>query len=110
MIQRRLGNRLKQQDWVAVAIELALVVVGVFFGIQAANWNDQRRERALERAYVTRIGQDVRSDVAELDEVIRVSTVRMALLNQLLRKASGQPLPSGFDSARGRVRIEQVPP
>jgi hypothetical protein len=110
MIQRRLGDRLKQQDWVAVAIELSLVIVGVFLGIQVANWNDQRRERALERAYVARIGQDVRSDVAELDEVIRVSALRMALLNQLLPKASGQPLPSGFDSARGRVRIEQVPP
>jgi hypothetical protein len=109
MIKRRLGERLKQQDWAGVAIELVLVVVGVFLGIQVANWNDQRRERALERSYVARIGQDVRSDVADLDEVIRVSALRMALLNQLLPKASGQPLPSGFDSARGRVRVELVP-
>lgn len=109
MIKRRLGERLKQQDWVGVAIELALVIVGVFLGIQVANWNDQRRERALERAYVTRIAQDVRSDDADLDEVIRVSALRMALLNQLLPRASGQPLPAGFDSARGRVGIERVP-
>lgn len=109
MIKRRLGERLKQQDWVGVTIELALVMVGVFLGIQVANWNDQRRERALERAYVTRIAQDVRSDDADLDEVIRVSALRMALLNQLLPRASGQPLPTGFDSARGRVGIERVP-
>lgn len=109
MIKRRLGERLKQQDWVGVAIELALVIVGVFLGIQVANWNDQRRERTLERAYVTRIAQDVRSDVADLNEVIRVSALRMALLNQLLPRASGQPLPTGFDSARGRVGIEPVP-
>lgn len=109
MIKRRLGERLKQQDWVGVTIELALVMVGVFLGIQVANWNDQRRERALERAYETRIAQDVRSDVADLNEVIRVSALRMALLNQLLPRASGQPLPTGFDSARGRVGIERVP-
>lgn len=109
MIKRRLGERLKQQDWVGVTIELALVMVGVFLGIQVANWNDQRRERALERAYETRIAQDVRSDDADLDEVIRVSALRMALLNQLLPRASGQPLPTGFDSARGRVGIERVP-
>ncbi len=110
MIKRRLGEGLKKQDWVGVAIELALVIVGVFLGIQVANWNDQRRERAREQAYETRIAQDVRNDVAELDEVIRVSSVRMALLNRLLPKASGQPLPSGFDSARGWVMIEPVPP
>lgn len=110
MIKRRLGEGLKKQDWVGVTIELALVIVGVFLGIQVANWNDQRRERAREQAYETRIAQDVRNDVADLDEVIRVSSVRMALLNRLLPKASGQLLPGGFDSARGRVMIEAVPP
>ena len=110
MIRRRLRERLRQQDWLGVWIELALVIVGVFLGIQVANWNEQRRERAQERAYEMRIAQDVRSDIADLDEVIRVSSVRMALLNRLLPDASGQPLPTGFDSARGRVKIEQVPP
>lgn len=109
MIKRRLSERLKQQDWVGVTIELVLVILGVFLGIQVANWNEQRKEAAQERAYVARIAQDVRSDVAELDEVIRVSGLRMGLLNQLLPKASGQPLPDGFNSARGRVGIELVP-
>jgi len=45
MIKRRLSERLKQQDWVGVWIELALVMVGVFLGIQVANWNEQRKER-----------------------------------------------------------------
>jgi len=110
MIKRRLRERLRQQDWLGVWIELALVIVGVFLGIQVANWNEQRRERVQARTYEMRIAQDVRSDVADLDEVIRVSSVRMALLNRLLPNASGQPLPTGFDSARGRVTIERVPP
>lgn len=109
MIQQRLGARLKQQDWVAVTTELALVVAGVFLGIQVSNWNDQRKARALEGAYLARIAQDVRGDVAGLDEIIRVSAVRMSLLNELLPKASGEALPDGFDSARGRVAIERVP-
>lgn len=106
---KRLRERLKQQDWVGVWIELALVVVGVFLGIQVSNWNDERKERSQERAHVARIAEDVRSDVAVLDEVIRVSSVRMALLNRMLPMASGKPLPTGFDSARGRVTIERVP-
>ena len=109
MIMRRFAARLKQQDWFAVAIEFALVVMGVFIGIQVANWNDDRKERALEVAYLARIAEDARSDVAEMDEIIRVSAVRMALLNVVLPKASGHALPDGFDSARGRVAVESVP-
>ena len=33
---------LKQQNWAAIAIEFVLLVGGVFFGIQVANWNQQR--------------------------------------------------------------------
>lgn len=109
MIQRRLGERLQQQDWVAVAIELCLVVVGVFLGIQVANWNGERKERSLESANQSRIAQDVRSDSSELNEIIGVSATRMALLNVILPNAARQPLPSGFESARGRVAIERVP-
>jgi hypothetical protein len=109
MILRRLANCMRAQDWAAVAIELAMVMVGVFLGLQVSNWNDSRKERALEATYLARIAQDVRSDVADMDEIIRVSAVRMALLNEVLPKASGRALPDGFDSARGRVVIEAVP-
>ena len=44
-----------------------------------------------------------------MDEIIRVSAVRLALLNEMLPRASGRPLPNGFDSARGRIVIESVP-
>lgn len=110
MILRGLGERLRRQDWIAVTIEFALVVAGVFLGIQMSNWNDQRQQRATESAYLARIAEDVRRDVEALDEIIRVSEERMALFNLILPKASGRPLPDGFDSARGRVRIEPVPP
>jgi hypothetical protein len=93
----------------AVAIEFALVVAGVFIGIQVANWNEARKERALEQTYFARIAGDLRSDVAEMDEIIRVAAARMALYNVVLPKASGRALPDGFDSARGRIAIESVP-
>ena len=109
MILRRLFDQARQRDWAAIAIEVALVVAGVFVGMRVNDWNEERKDRARESAYLERIAQDVRSDVADMDEIIRVSAARMALLNQVLPKASGRPLPDGFDSARGRVAIEAVP-
>jgi len=45
MIFKRTVAKLRAQDWVAITIELAIVIVGVFIGIWVANWNQDRLER-----------------------------------------------------------------
>ena len=50
MIFRRAVAKLRAQDWLAITIELLIVIIGVFVGIQAANWNQARLEqRATDR-------------------------------------------------------------
>ncbi len=39
MIYKRVGARLRAQDWLAIVIELGIVVLGVFIGTWVANWN-----------------------------------------------------------------------
>jgi hypothetical protein len=58
MILRRFSQALKEQNWTTILVEFVLLVCGVFLGIQAANWNDARRERALEAEYITRLRRD----------------------------------------------------
>ena len=43
---RRFRTHAAKQDWLAVGIDFAIVVVGVFLGIQASNWNQDRLDRA----------------------------------------------------------------
>ena len=45
MVFRRLREHAAHQNWFAVAIDLAIVIVGVFIGTQASNWNQERLER-----------------------------------------------------------------
>jgi hypothetical protein len=45
MILRSLATALHKQDWTTVIIELLMVIVGVFLGIQVANWNEARAEQ-----------------------------------------------------------------
>ena len=40
--RRGLLARLRGRSWSSVAIELAIVVLGVFIGIQVSNWNQDR--------------------------------------------------------------------
>ncbi len=66
MARWRLGTKFRQQDWAAVAIDLLIVVLGVFLGIQASNWNDDRKDRHVANAYLERIDTDLDSDVRQL--------------------------------------------
>ena len=45
MVIRRIRDHVASHNWFAVAIDLGIVVVGVFLGTQANNWNEARIER-----------------------------------------------------------------
>lgn len=109
MILRRMVEHLRQQHWTGVLIELAIVVFGVFIGIQVSNWNEARKERSTEAVYLANIARDVRGDSAEMDEIIRISALRMAVLNRLLWQDPARPMPAVFASARGFIAVEAVP-
>jgi hypothetical protein len=64
MILRRLAQNLKEQNWTAIAIEFVLLVLGVFLGIQVANWNEARADERLGRAYAARLTADLGNDLA----------------------------------------------
>jgi len=38
MIRRRIGENLKKQHWATIGVDLVIVVLGVFIGMQASNW------------------------------------------------------------------------
>ena len=55
MIYKRMAARLRAQDWVAILIELTIVIVGVFVGTQVSNWNQSRLERLETRRMLTQL-------------------------------------------------------
>ncbi|MEO6154597.1 MAG: hypothetical protein ABIP16_02575, partial [Thermomonas sp.] len=55
----RLAERLKAQDWLAILIEIGIVVIGVFIGTWVANWNQARAEQRDTSAIVDKLGADV---------------------------------------------------
>ena len=46
MILRSVMGHVRDQNWFAVGIDFLIVIVGVFIGIQVANWNAERMERS----------------------------------------------------------------
>jgi hypothetical protein len=66
MIIRRISDTLRRQDWTMVFVELIMVVIGIFLGIEAANWNEDRRDSLEEKAYLMRLHEDVQDSIAAL--------------------------------------------
>jgi hypothetical protein len=67
MILRRLTANLRAQNWTAIAIDFVIVVLGVFLGIQASNWNQQRVERAATRQMLAQLVPELRSQLEFFD-------------------------------------------
>ncbi|MEM9014357.1 MAG: hypothetical protein AAGB02_04535 [Pseudomonadota bacterium] len=55
MILRRITEHVKAQNWFAVGLDFVIVVVGVFIGIQVANWNEARQAAVAEREIFARL-------------------------------------------------------
>lgn len=66
MIVRRIREHVTLHNWFAVAIDLAIVVLGVFLGMQVNNWNEARSQRSAAAEYRRQIVDDLKDNEADL--------------------------------------------
>ncbi len=71
MIMRHLADAIRGQNWFTVLIELAVVVVGIFLGLQIDDWNERRKENSLERGYIERLEAEVDANIAVYQTAIQ---------------------------------------
>ncbi len=74
MILSRIIGHLRELNWTAAGLEILIVVVGVFLGIQFSNWNEERQDAARADEYLARILEDVTADVETFDQRIELWT------------------------------------
>ena len=68
MLLHRITQHVKDQNWFAVGIDFVIVVIGVFIGIQVANWNDARAERSQEREIVLQLIAEAHETNMRIDD------------------------------------------
>ncbi|GAB5500960.1 MAG: hypothetical protein PsegKO_32710 [Pseudohongiellaceae bacterium] len=87
MLLRRITQHVSEQNWFAVVIDFAIVVIGVFIGIQVANWNDTRADRSLRSQYLAQLKEDVQADVTEAQSTERQAWARVGAIVDVFEKA-----------------------
>ena len=70
MILRRFTEHIRTQNWFAVILDFAVVVVGIYIGLQAEAWRVGIVERDLERQYLERLLADMDESIIALQETI----------------------------------------
>lgn len=80
MILRRIAKGIKEHDWFVVTIEIMIVVVGIFIALQVDEWNDDRKEYEIARAFEDRI---------LVDALVAIDNVENAMRNVEKRQQRG---------------------
>lgn len=72
MLLRRLNQHVKDQNWFAVGLDLLIVIVGVYIGLQVQQWSNDRDRQQREAKYLERLHEEVlRTGELRADNVAR---------------------------------------
>ena len=107
MILRNLAKALREQNWFTVVLEVLIVVVGIFIGLQADAWNEVRKDRLSEHRYLERIHDELALDIESIEESIRIAESRRDMGRLLLRALDDPAIVRADPSAFLRA-IEQA--
>jgi hypothetical protein len=121
VILRRLTDALRSQDWVTVSVELLIVVLGVFLGLQVNDWNESRIENRQSEEYTSRLVADLRIEawnydvmIGYLDEVRSNADRALAVLEGSAEASNEQLLVYAYratqfsDSVRRRATFDEL--
>lgn len=92
MVIRRIREHVARFNWFAVVVDLSIVVVGVFLGTQANNWNQARLDRQRGGDYRQRLIDDLAANQEDfrqrIDYYQEVHDLGYAALQDLRRPRS----------------------
>jgi hypothetical protein len=67
MLLRRISSHVRAENWFAVFLDLIVVVVGLFIGLQVDTWWEDQKEARFESAYLLEIQEDFEFNKLELE-------------------------------------------
>ncbi len=94
MIPRRISEHVRTHNWFAVAIDLFVVIFGVFIGMQVQEWNSARQTRARSEDFSARLVSDLRVEAWGYEYLVEYNKDVLANTDRAIKALTGeQPLP-----------------
>jgi hypothetical protein len=84
MIFRRLAEAVREQNLFTVVLEILILVIGIFIGLQVDDWNERRKDRATERSYLERLIADSIFNIGQVNEKAQSYHARAESLSRIV--------------------------
>lgn len=92
MILRRIATAIKTQDWFQVTVEILIVVIGIFLGLQVTDWNDGREAKADEDRFIGYMIADIENTITEIADSDEFYNDQISAGERLLELLEGDEL------------------
>lgn len=84
MIFRRLAEAVREQNLFTVVLEILILVIGIFIGLQVDGWNERRKDRAAESGYLERLLADSIFNISQVKVKARSYHDRAEILSRIV--------------------------
>lgn len=90
MIIQRMAEGIRTQNWFTVIVEILIVVIGIFLGLQVTEWNQEREDIVAENQFFDRLITDLEHDLTEFEDTQRSAQTRLELIDFLIGAMAGE--------------------
>jgi hypothetical protein len=84
MILRRFMKHITDQNWFAVGLDVIVVIVGIFLGLQVQAWYEAKSDREAEQKYLHRLHDETERVQLYATGVLNLSELRYAGVLEVL--------------------------
>lgn len=87
MFITRMRKHILELDWIAIAVDVVVVLAGILLAFQVERWADDLRDRSFEQNYLQRLKQDLETEVERMDQSLYYAEARIQaakLLDQVI--------------------------
>lgn len=97
---RFITRQIRDQNWVTVAVEFAIVVAGVLLAFQINAWSEATQTRAVETAYMHRLNAEMDEALASIAQAVDDAQSQIDDLDQAMALLAG---PGPFSTTDERI-------
>jgi hypothetical protein len=108
MLLSSVVQAMRKQDWFTVFVELFVLIIGVFIGLQVDDWNQRRLDRIEEAYYIDRLTRDMRQSLIDQEAALDRADVKfrdsLAVLRALEAGSLGDMTANELNDRLSRLR------
>ncbi|MEX0299326.1 MAG: hypothetical protein AB3N28_09670, partial [Kordiimonas sp.] len=113
MIQYRFRKHISEQNWFAVSIDLLVVIVGIFLGMQVTEWNEERKAQLEENIYIEKLLIDMDHSLPLQRKEIQIASEQLENIKWIIHTVEkGQLLDANkekFELALTTANVTRAP-